>query len=386
MQERLFGNRRALPAGLAAGAAALTLLAAAAGPAPAASATSSADPRGEASSRERILQRQLDRATAAGVPGALLLVRDGNRSIRLASGYGDLRTRTAMDPTSRFRIGSVTKTFVATVVLQLAREGRLSVDDPVERWLPRQIPNGRAITIRQLLNHTSGLYDYTRGRSAGRAVRDRRRRWKPRELVAYATARPPTFAPGAGWSYSNTGYIVLGLTVEAATGNTIESEVERRILRPLHLRRTSFGEGTRIAGRHARGYVRLRGRFADVTVLDPSLAWAAGGMVSTSGEVARFYRALLGGRLLRPQELTAMTTAVPVADLPGAGYGLGLIRLPLPCGGTTWGHNGGIFGYGNQALNSSDGRRQVVMAVNSSSIGKRAAEALRRVAVTAACG
>ncbi len=371
------GLRRA---GLAAGAAAALTLAAAAGPAAAATTA----PRA-ADVRERALQRQLHHATRAGVPGALLLVRDGDRALRLTSGYGDLRRRTPMAATSRFRIGSVTKSFVATVVLQLAQEGRLTLDDPVERWLPGQVPTGGAMTVRQLLNHTSGVPEYANRTSASLALRNRRRRWAPRELVAYATARPPTFAPGTGWAYSNTGYILLGLTVEAVTGETLEREVERRILRPLSLRRTSFGEGSRIAGRHARGYTRVRGRLTDVTMLHPSLAWAAGGMVSTSGEIARFYRALLGGRLLRAEQLAAMRTTVALPGAPGAGYGLGLMQLPVACG-TLVGHNGGIFGYANQSLSTPDGRRQVVLAVNTDVIGERARRALQRVAITAACG
>ena len=318
-------------------------------------ATPGRDATGEAK-----LQRALDEIVAAGAPGAIALVREGDRTIRLTSGYADLKTKTPMRATDRFRVGSITKTFVATVVLQLVGERKLRLTDSVERWLPGLVPNGRAITVRQLLNHTSGLFSYDEDREfLAAADRDLLRQWTPRELVAIATAHEPHFAPGAGWSYSGTGYIVLGLIVEKASGNSLGSELRRRIFAPLRLRATSLPTAPRIAGRYAHGYyVRP---LKDVSVGSPSVAWAAGALVSNADDLAEFFRALLRGRLLRPGLLQAMETTIKSG--PGAGHGLGLGAVRLPCG-TVWGSSGGVPGYSTHSYSSKDGRRQAVLLVN----------------------
>jgi D-alanyl-D-alanine carboxypeptidase len=309
---------------------------------------------------ETKLQRGLDRVVAAGVPGAVLLVRKGDRTIRLSSGAGSLKPRTPMRAGDRFRVGSITKTFVAAVVLQLVGERKLALDDTVQRRLPGVVPNGKRITVRQLLNHTSGLFDYGGDRKfVAAAFRDPMRSWTPREIVAIATAHKPRFAPGAGWSYSDTNYYVLGLIVEATTRHTLASELRRRIFVPLRLRATSLDSAPRMSGRYAHGYF-LR-PLQDVTVGSPSVQWAAGALVSNADDLARFYRALLGGGLLRPELLRLMETVVTPA--PGFSYGLGLQRLREPCG-FVWGHTGGSPGYIANAVNSKDGARQVVVLVN----------------------
>jgi D-alanyl-D-alanine carboxypeptidase len=347
--------------------------------------------------RELELQRALDGLVAAGVPGAVLLVREGDGTIRLTSGYGNLKPRTPMRATDRFRVGSITKAFVATVVLQLVGERKLRLTDTVERWLPGVVPNGKRITVRHLLNHTSGLFDYGGDRKwLAAAYRDPMRRWTPREIVAVATAHKPHFAPGAGWSYSNTNYFVVGLIVEAATGHKLESELRRRIYTPLRLRATSLDTVPRIVGPHAHGYF-LR-PLEDVTVGSPSYVWAAGALVSTADDIARFFRALLGGRLLRPNLLRAMETTLSMGPgAPGWRYGLGLQKLPSPCG-PQWGHTGGSPGYSVDARNSKDGRRQVIVLVNGTAplapslqnfrsfdIPKRAGPAFERLLETASC-
>ena len=306
------------------------------------------------------LQRALDDLVAAGVPGAVLLVREGDRTIRLTSGSGNLKPKTPMRAGDRFRVGSITKTFVATVVLQLVGEKKLRLTDTIERWLPGVVPNGKRITVRHLLNHTSGLFDYAGDRKwLEAAYRDPLRQWAPREIVAVATAHKPHFAPGAGWSYSNTNYFVVGLIVEAATGHKLESELRRRIFVPLRLQATSLDTVPRIAGPHAHGYfVRP---LEDVTVGSPSYVWAAGALVSTADDVARFFRALLGGRLLRPDLLRMMETTV--VDTREFSYGLGLEKVPTRCG-VAWGHSGGSPGYSVDSYNSKSGTRQVVVFVN----------------------
>lgn len=348
-----------------------------------------------AATREPELQRGLDELVAAGVPGAVLLVREGDVTLRLASGYGNLKPRTKMRAGDRFRVGSITKAFVATVVLQLADERKLTLDDTVERWLPGVVPNGERITVRRLLNHTSGLFDYGGDEEwLAAAYRDPMRDWSPREIVAVATSHEPHFAPGVAWSYANTNYYVLGLIVEAATGRPLGSELRSRIIAPLRLRATSFDTAPSITGRHAHGYF-LR-PLEDVTVGSPSVVWAAGALVSSADDLAGFFRALLGGRLLPPNLLRAMETTISTEAY--FSYGLGLQKLRMPCG-ALWGHQGGMPGYSAEALNSRDGRRQVVVLVNATepltpslenfrsfNAPARAARALERLLETAYCG
>jgi D-alanyl-D-alanine carboxypeptidase len=367
-----------------------TLLAlAAAAPGAAASAPGAQGP----SPREAELQRTLDRVVAAGVPGAVLLVRVGGRTIRLTAGNGALRPKRTMRAADRFRVGSITKSFVATVVLQLVAERRLALEDPIARWLPGLVPDGERITVRQLLNHTSGLFAFGADRDfVRRASRDPLRVWAPGEIVAIATAHPPLFAPGARWSYSDTNYFVLGLIVERVTGRPLAAELERRILAPLRLRATSLPAGPDIAGPHAHGYF-LR-PLQDVTVGSPSVQWAAGALVSDADDVARFYRALLGGRLVRADLLTLMQTTVAAPQLgPDTAYGLGLLNVSEPCG-ALWGHTGASPGYVADAFTSRDGRRQVVVLANATGslspaglfgLPARAARAVDRLTRIATC-
>lgn len=352
----------------------------------AASAASKPAPAPEAK-----LQRTLDELVAAGVPGAVLLVRDGDRTVRVTSGYGNLKPKTPMRESDRFRIASLTKTYVATVVLQLVGEGKLSLADSVERRLPGLVPNGRAITVRQLLNMRSGLFDYLEDCDP-RVLKpyvegNFSYAWKPRQLVEIAVSHEPEFAPGAGWSYCNTCYVLLGLIIERATDHSLASELRRRIFTPLHLRGTTFDMKPRIAGSHAHAYELVGDDLQDVSLVSPSFGWAAGAIVSTADDIARFYRELLRGRLLRPELLRAMETTVNAAPLaPGARYGLGLARIPMPCG-AVWGHQGGTAGYQAWALNSKDGTRQIVVLANrDSSSSKQAGQALDRVLATAYCG
>ena len=320
------------------------------------------------------VRSSLDRLIASGVPGAVLVARDGDGVLRLAAGTADTATGRPMRPDLRFRAGSVTKTFVATVTLQLVGEGALSLDDTVERWLPGLVPGGAAISVRQLLDHTSGLFDYTEDPRilAPYLAGNLDFRWQPRQLVRIGVSHPPLFPPGAAWSYSNTGYVLVGLIIEAATGHRLETELRRRVFRPLGLDATSFATGSAIDGAHAHGYTDLGSGLADITGLSQSWAWAAGAVVSTADDLATFVGALLGGRLLSPALMAEMQQTVPLG-VPGEGYGLGLWRtshfvLPpvaqqLSCG-RVWGHDGDTAGYRSFAFASRDGRRQVVLLLN----------------------
>ncbi len=351
------GRRRlALSGAILAGLTAAALLAASAIATPA-TTTSTPAPQ---------LQEDLDALVAAGVPGAILVVRDGSRTVSLASGLGNVDEQTPMRPGDRFRIASHTKTYVATVVLQLVSEGKLHLEDTVEQWLPGLVPNGDGITIRQLLNHTSGLFDYENDPRVFEPYinGDLAYHWAPRELVRIAVSHEPLFEPGATQSYSNTGYILAGLIIKAATENTLRGELSRRIFQPLNLRATSFPTRPGIAGRHAHGYIILGEPPAiDLTGISP-FVWAAGAIVSTGSDDLSFYRALLSGRLLSDGLLREMKETVPVEGAPpGAGYGLGLTRAGTPCA-TAWGHNGAFGGFYSDAYTSENGRHQALLMVN----------------------
>jgi D-alanyl-D-alanine carboxypeptidase len=315
------------------------------------------------------LQKQLDGVVEAGAPGVVGLIRTGERTWQGASGLGDLRAKRPARAGDRFRIGSVTKSFVATVVLQLVGEDRLSLDDKLERWLPGLVPSGEQITVRQLLQHTSGLYNYTDD------LPEPPRRFRPRELVAIATGHKPLFAPGTQFSYSNTNYILAGLVVERVTGQPLAAQLRQRIFQPLRLDDTELPTTQRrIAGPHARGYAppdkdwRVSDdpdRLVDVTEMDTSWAWAAGAMVSTTTDLARFYQALLGGQLLTPELLKQMRTTVDASQAGhGARYGLGLEVLRPGCGVELWGHGGSLEGYGTTAFSTPDADRQLIIVTN----------------------
>jgi D-alanyl-D-alanine carboxypeptidase len=335
------------------------------------------------------LQRELDGLLQDGIPGAILLVRDGSRTIRLASGAARLSPREPMRANDRFRVGSITKSFVSSAVVQLVGEGKVSLGDTVERWLPGLVPNGAGITIRRLLNHTSGLYDYTHDPRllAPFLAGDLGHVWAPRDLVGLAATHPPLFAPGERWSYSNTNFILLGLVVEAATGHTLEQELRERIFTPLGLADTSFGAGSRIAGRHSHGYSSLRpgrtGPLRDVTQIDQSWAWAAGAIVSTAGDLADFYRGLMRGDLVTRHLVWRMESTVAIDA--ATGYGLGLLQVRLPCS-YAWGHDGRVPGYLSLALSSGSGARQVVLSLNTDAPHASAGDHVGRLVVDAYCG
>jgi D-alanyl-D-alanine carboxypeptidase len=314
--------------------------------------------------REQRLQTVLDSLVAAGAAGVLVQYRDAEGPWWGASGVAELGTPNPVDPAGSFRIGSVTKTFTATVVLQLIGEGVLSLDDKVDRWLPGMVPAGDGITLLQLLNHTSGLYNYTEDLpDAAGIVRDRFMHWDPLRAVSMATEHDPLFEPGATWSYSNTNYVLLGLVIEAATGHSYATEVEDRILRPLELRQTLVpGDDVALPEPHAHGYLSVDGELVDMAEFNASQAWSAGAIVSTASDLNRFYAALLTGELLRPAELEALQTTVPT-DADFHTGGLGISRLSLP-NLVVWGHTGGIFGYRTWSYHSADASRQVTLSLS----------------------
>ncbi|MFF3203114.1 serine hydrolase domain-containing protein [Streptomyces sp. NPDC002962] len=289
-------------------------------------------------------------------PAAALLAREESGT-RYAEAGPDISR------SDHFRAGSITKTFLATVVLQLAAEHRLSLSDTVESHLPGLVRgagnDGRALTLRSLLTHTSGLYDFTRDTEGAVPL-------LPLQAVRIAVTHPP--ADLGRFAYSNTNYVLLGLVVEQVTGRSYATEAERRIIAPLRLTGTSFpGSRTSLPSPHGHAY-DLDG--TEVTELDPRVAGAAGELVTTLTDLDRFYAALLGGELLPPRRLREM---LDTRTAHGS-YGMGLFPAKLPCGVTVWGHNGRISGSYVRTAATVDGRRVLTFRVNTTAIADPALE------------
>ncbi|WP_181772693.1 serine hydrolase domain-containing protein [Amycolatopsis pittospori] len=285
-----------------------------------------------------------------GVPGAQATVTSASgRTWSEREGVGNIEKGTPFPNGSKFRAGSVTKTFVAVVVLQLVADGKVRLDTPIDRYLPGLVRgngnDGTKITVRQLLQHTSGLHDFSRDMDLDEW---RHRGAEPEELMAIALAQGPLFDPGKGWSYSNTNYIVAGMLIEKLTGRSVSDEIDTRIVQPLRLRGTYLPArgDERLPNPHARGYTPGDKGLVDFTELDPSAAWTSGGLVSTGEDLNHFFAALTGGRLLLRPQLAEMQRTRPVdLGVPGAAYGLGIVSVPLTCGGTFWGHRGSVPGF-----------------------------------------
>jgi D-alanyl-D-alanine carboxypeptidase len=320
------------------------------------------------------LRRDADALRALGVTGVQARVTTASgRDLVATSGTAEAGTNRPVPRNGYFRMASTGKTVVATVVLQLVDEGRLALNDTVDRWLPGLVTGngngGSRITVRHLLQHTSGLHDDLPGFATPEEYDAHRYdTHPPHEIVGRALAHRPDFAPGEGWAYSNTGYVLLDLIIEEVTGRPWHREVEERVLRPAGMRHTYLpGDDPGLRTPHARAYeVFPSGERVDVTeviVPDP------GGYVSTTADVNRFFRALLGGDLLSPARLADMRDTVPVSEemqayWPGGRYGLGLVSRPLSCGGTSWGHEGGESGYITLNGTTADGSRAVTVSMS----------------------
>ncbi|MFJ3723770.1 serine hydrolase domain-containing protein [Streptomyces sp. NPDC090045] len=349
-----------------------------------------APPTASASARPDAVQQGLNALVHSdGLPAALASVTDREgRTRTYTAGVGDLAGGSKVPRDGQVRIGSSTKTFTAVVALQLVGEGKIDLDATVDTYLPGLVRgegfDGQHITVRQLLQHTSGLPEYED------LVGDdilRHRYFEPRDLLDIAFRRKAVFAPGKDWGYSNTNYVVAGLIIQKVTGRPLAEEVDRRVIKRIGLRHTSFPVAGDMAIReaHPHGYHRdaAGAPLRDVTEIDPSAGWAAGQMISTNSDLNRFYAALLDGRLLPDAQLTQMRTTVPLGDT-GAGYGLGLISRPLSCGGVSWGHGGDIAGYETRGGVTDDGRAANI-AVTGIPTDEAATQHLESLVDTALC-
>jgi D-alanyl-D-alanine carboxypeptidase len=369
---------------------AVVLSVVAAGVRPAAGAA--ADPR----------QAAMDAVAAAGIPGMLGVAADPDGGWRGVSGVGDLRTGAAPRASGRFRIGSVSKTFVATLVLKLAGEGRFGLDDPVGRYLPGLLPYPEPITIRQLLQHTSGLPRDLAPRYTWETLpevdTERFVHFGEAEAVHGSTVQPLLFAPGTAWSYSNTGYNVLAMLVERVGHAYLERLLATDITGPLRLRDTFLPRDVPLLpGAAQRGYEQLYPAphpLTDVTVYNYSRYFGAGDIVSSAADLNRFFAALLGGRLLTRDMLRQMETTVPAVQdgvYAGFDYGLGLMRVDLGriCGAgapAMWGHGGDVFGFNTWSFHDVTATRNITTSANEDVTAPPAAQQLRvLVAVNEFC-
>ncbi|MEV7618281.1 serine hydrolase domain-containing protein [Streptomyces sp. NPDC089799] len=348
-----------------------------------------APPVASAVARPDTVQHELDTLVSGdGLPAALATVKGRDGRVRsYTAGVGDLASGSKVPRDGQVRVGSNTKTFTAVVVLQLVAEGKIGLDDPVEKHLPGLLHgkriDGARITVRRLLQHTSGLPNYTEfDLQPGY--------YEPRDLVDIALRHEGHFQPGTQWEYSNTNYVVAGLIVQKVTGRPFARELERRIIQPLGLRHTYFPApgDTSIREPHPHGYYResAGGPLKDITELDPSWGWAAGQLISTNSDLNQFFTALLGGRLLPAAQLAQMRTTVP-ADAtfgPGARYGLGITSWPLSCGGLYWGHGGSIPGYETRGGVTDDGRA-IAVAVTAQPADEAPLKRVERLVDVALC-
>ncbi|MET0325449.1 MAG: serine hydrolase domain-containing protein [Ilumatobacteraceae bacterium] len=325
------------------------------------------------------------RLSEMAVPGAIVLVRRGDETQAQAYGTREIGTEDPLTTDDHFRIGSNTKTMTGTALLQLVDAGLVALDDPVSRYRP-DVPDGDRITVAQLLDMRSGLPSYTVLESFNRILDDEPDRvWEPDELVAIGLAEPASFAPGAGWEYSNTNTVLAGLIVEQVAGRPLREVLHERIFEPLALRHTSLPaiDDATIPDPHPHGYLfgtnvstltpegailteqdqrAARAgtlRPSDQTGLNPSWGWAAGAAISTVGDLATYVEALVGGGLLSAGLQRQRLASVPPPDPAhpeAAGYGLALARF-----GPMLGHDGSLPGY--QSFMGHDPDRSVTLIV-----------------------
>ncbi|MEU4801303.1 serine hydrolase domain-containing protein [Actinosynnema sp. NPDC023587] len=344
----------------------------------AAQAGASTEDTSAQTSRQRTELRQaMDDVVAAGGAGVVVRVHDKRGDWTGSAGVAELGRSRKPDADWSFRAGSITKAFVATVVLQLVDEGEVRLDESLSRYLP-EYGLDRRITVRMVLQHTSGLYNYTGDAKAdGTAdpgipiwgqdyVDNRFRTYQARDLVKSALAKPARFEPGARHSYSNTNYALAGLLIEKVAKTDYATQVERRIVKPLGLRGTSLpGTRTGIPGPNAHSYIAYqhKGRLkvVDNTLMNPSWAGAAGEIISSTEDLDTFISSLVGGRLLSSRSLAEMRKTVPASGVDRVGLGLFEYRFTPDC--TAVGHTGGTQSVTSYMFSTPDRGKRVEFSI-----------------------
>lgn len=340
------------------------------------------------------VQRGLERLVEApgGPPGAIATLYRNRDLTVLRAGRADVKRKGAPRATDHMRIASVAKAFSGAVALHLVRSGKLGFEDTITQRLPGMPAAWGAVTVRQLLNHTSGLPDYTKSEGfAGQAKKDPRGLVTPRQIIDWVRADPLEFAPGSRYEYSNTDNIVIGLIVEAVTGRTYRQELKRVVFGRAKLRQTSFPRKAALPNPFIHGYLVAPGeKPEDVsTSLSPSGAWASGAIVSTPKDLNAFIRAYLGLKFFsRAQQRQQMRFVLGgKSSPPGPGRnsaGLALFRYQTKCG-TVYGHTGNFPGYVQWAAATANGERAVTTSLNIPAPSGKLLALLRGVQTTAVC-
>ncbi|MEW2251606.1 serine hydrolase domain-containing protein [Streptomyces sp. NPDC006975] len=331
------------------------------------------------------LDAAMENVHRAGMPGLFAEVRDGDQVWRGAAGVADVATGRPVTADMRHRVGSISKTFLAAAVLQQVEAGEIGLDAPVGRYLPKLVSGerGDAITVRMLINHTSGLAEYlpyaypslkafpALADTGPQSLDDHRfTRFNPIELIEMGVTAPAVGAPGgAPGVYSNTNYLLLGQLLEQVTGATAEQYITRNIIERAGLRDTELPAGPYVDGPHSQLYEAWFGMIdppRDYSVYDMSWVGPAASLISTVADLNRFYAMLLSGEIVSPSSLAQMQRTAPVISQEGKtiDYGLGLHPLQGPGQSTFWGHGGTVWGGGALAMSRADGKRQMAVAVN----------------------
>jgi D-alanyl-D-alanine carboxypeptidase len=341
------------------------------------------------------LQAKLDEWHKAGsFPGATLgVVLANGESFALAVGYSDRDARTPMKPNDRMLAGSVGKTFAAATALQLIKEGKIGLDDKIEKYLGGEqwfsrLPNAKDITVRQLMNHTSGLVRYEfKEQFTKDLTANPEKVWKPAELVAYLLDEKPPFEAGKGWDYSDTNYIVLGMIIEKVTGKKFYDEATRRLLKPLKLSDTIPQDGPRLKG-VVQGYAGPNNPFGGTDemivngkfVINPQFEWTGGGYASTTQDLARWVKIIYEGKAFSPDLLPQVVDGVAAPMLGReTRYGLGAIIRKTQVG-TSYGHSGFFPGYMTDMAYFPEQKIAVAVQVNTS-VGRSLGKPLSRILV-----
>jgi D-alanyl-D-alanine carboxypeptidase len=304
-------------------------------------------------------------ALDAGSPGLTVVVESPRGRLSRSWGTADVATGRPLSPFDHHRVGSVTKTYVATAVLQLVDRHEVGLDDPIDRYVPG-VPNGDRVTLRHLLGMRSGVFNYTEDEAffASYLADPELPGFSPTDVLDIVRRHPPAFEPGERTEYSNSNYILLGLVIEQVTGRPVETVLDQRVLCPAGLRRTSLPTTNDLPRPAAHGYATTdpASGLRDVTRSNPAVAWTAGAAVSTAPDLARWLPPLIDGALLSRATHAQRLSFTPSGSAPGAPeYGLGLMRI-----GRWLGHDGGIAGWSAVAFRLPEQDTNVVVVINTS--------------------
>ena len=321
----------------------------------------------------------LERGRLMGLPGISLLVHDDVNGLWTgATGAADIEQNIKMSQANLFRLASITKTFISTAVLQLSESGKINLDDPISKYLPaeytKDLANAGNTSIRQVLNHTSGIFNFNKNPNYKLAViNDPFHVWTSLEKIDYARNQDPYFSTGDGWHYSNTNFLLLGELINQVSGLNYDAHIRKNIFDPLQMKHTYFGTENRYPEGLTKSYTDMYGNetIRECTVMDAGVFGPEGGMISTSYDLMLFIRALYTNKVLKPETLQEMMKMVPCVFPQSyyTHYGLGLMNWITP-GGEGFGHGGSLTGFSTEMFYFPDKKTTIVVLVNIGILGE----------------